>query len=449
MGGGNLGDDATQDALLQNIKRRWPDAAIFMFSMNPRDTQDRHGVPSYAIRQQRWDRNYEPVSTKVTFKSKVKTTVSSYRFLFRLLRAINLAIRTPRIVFQELRFLVKSFRIIRSFDLLIISGGGQLLDCWGGPWEFPYTIFKWIVLGRLARVKCYFINVGAGPLDHPLSKYFVKRALLLSHYASFRDGKSRSLIRDIGYTRQAHVVADCVYGLDISTIKTAPLRTPHVTNVGLSPMAYCDPLRYWDKNKSVYDRYIQTFALFGSWLIRRQYHLTLFSTDIWFDTQAIEDLRNSLKADADAADSAVINQEPVTRIEELLSQMASMDYIVTCRLHGVIFAHILNIPVLAISHHPKVTTIMNDFGLSEYCVDIHTFNADRLIDRFVSLVDNRDVIKARMHEKVASYRNELMMQFDHLFSRDLAFPTRGVGDSESALSAGASQGSVAFRRGSS
>jgi hypothetical protein len=28
MGGGNLGDDATQDAVIENIKRRWPEAVI-------------------------------------------------------------------------------------------------------------------------------------------------------------------------------------------------------------------------------------------------------------------------------------------------------------------------------------------------------------------------------------------------------------------------------------
>ena len=48
-GGGNLGDDATQTAVIQNIKTRWPHAQIAAFSMNPADTEKRHGIPSYAI----------------------------------------------------------------------------------------------------------------------------------------------------------------------------------------------------------------------------------------------------------------------------------------------------------------------------------------------------------------------------------------------------------------
>ena len=54
MGGGNLGDDATLDAAIQNIRRRWPDAVLIGLSMNPDDTETRHGIPSYAIRRRRW-----------------------------------------------------------------------------------------------------------------------------------------------------------------------------------------------------------------------------------------------------------------------------------------------------------------------------------------------------------------------------------------------------------
>ena len=50
VGGGNLGDDATLDAVAGNIKRRWPNAEIVAFSMNPDDTEKRHGMMSHHIR---------------------------------------------------------------------------------------------------------------------------------------------------------------------------------------------------------------------------------------------------------------------------------------------------------------------------------------------------------------------------------------------------------------
>ncbi|MGB9029754.1 MAG: polysaccharide pyruvyl transferase family protein, partial [Acidobacteriaceae bacterium] len=92
-----------------------------------------------------------------------------------------------------------------------------------------------------------------------------------------------------------------------------------------------------------------------------------------------------------------------------------MDYIVTCRFHGVVLAHILNKPVLAISHHPKVADLMEALGLSQYCVDIRTFDPDRLADAFASLVDHTREIKSSMAASLAAYRAQAGAQFDLLF----------------------------------
>ena len=51
LGGGNLGDDTTQTAVIQNIKKRWPDARIYGFTMSPSDTEARHGIRTYPLRR--------------------------------------------------------------------------------------------------------------------------------------------------------------------------------------------------------------------------------------------------------------------------------------------------------------------------------------------------------------------------------------------------------------
>ena len=47
--GGNLGDGAIQEAVIWNIRRRFPDAAISGITLNPADTVERHRIPSYPI----------------------------------------------------------------------------------------------------------------------------------------------------------------------------------------------------------------------------------------------------------------------------------------------------------------------------------------------------------------------------------------------------------------
>jgi polysaccharide pyruvyl transferase WcaK-like protein len=415
MGGGNLGDDATQDAVIENIKSRWPNAEIFGFSMNPDDTQTRHGIRSYPIRRETWYSRYKPVDDSMTIKTKVKAALREHRLLTRLLKAIHtVVIRIPRALSYELLFLAYSFRIIRSFDLLIISGGGQLLDSWGGPWKFPYTVFKWTVLAKLSRTKCYFLNVGAGPLSHPLGKWFVKNALRLADYVSFRDDNSRALVQKIGFTGKSQVSADCVYALDLSAHSTRNVARQEPI-VGLSPMAYCDPRVYWQKDQPIYERFIHNVGSFGSWLGQNHYRLALFSTDIWFDSQTIEDVKAALGNANGDLQSRLVKHERITGIDGLLSQMNSMDYVVTCRFHGVVFAHLLNKPVLALSHHPKVSALMNDLGLARYCVDIRNCDVNMLKETFLSLVGNSDEIRSRMADRLACYRRSLSIQFDQLF----------------------------------
>ena len=131
-------------------------------------------------------------------------------------------------------------------DLLIVCGGGQLLESSDGPWaflggpgDFPYTIFKWMALARLSGATCVVLNVGAGPLKTGLGKFFLRRALLFTSYASFRDEESNALMQGIGFTHAAHVFPDSAYTLSPSmTPPTAVMeKRRHQRIVGFAPMA--------------------------------------------------------------------------------------------------------------------------------------------------------------------------------------------------------------------
>ncbi len=417
LGGGNLGDDATFAAVMQNIKSRWPDSVIVGLSMNPSDTEARHGIPCYPIRSQTWElgggatRNAEETG----LKQRVKRAIKRYRPIFKLFSALNyIAVRLPRTIIQEIAFLTKSFRVARSLDIIVISGGGQLLDNWGGPWKFPYTVFKWTVLAKLARIKCIVLNVGAGPINHPLSKRMVTSALALSDYVSFRDERSRALVQSIGFKGRSHVFPDCVYGLDLSAFRDKADRGRVHPVVGMAPMAYGDPRVYPGHDPAVYENLIRNLGRFGSSLLREQYSVTLFCSDIGVDPPALDDLESELRANCRIDDTGSIARPPLDSGADLLTAIASMDYVVTCRFHGVVFAHLMNVPVLAISHHPKVITLMDALGLSEYCVDIHKFDAATLTDAFRSLVRHAPEIKNRMAERALAYQRELSRQFDSL-----------------------------------
>ena len=421
VGGGNLGDDATQEAVIQNIRRRWPEVEIYGFSMNPADTESRHGIRSYPIRRNTWSLGPCAEIVVPSLKGRVKLAALRYRRLFQVLRSVNaLLVRMPKAICSELRFLATSLRTIGSFQTLIISGGGQLTESWGGPWKFPYTIFKWVLIAKLNHVEPIVLNVGAGPLTMPLSKYFVRTALSLADYVSFRDAKSARLAEEIGFHGEKAVFPDLVYSL------TPPLpaaNRPEVVSrrsiVGFAPMPWGKSDLYPDENPMVYRSLLTAMVGLGSWLIANQYQVDLFSTDLGVDPPAIADLERTMR-DASQDNAEHVRIAEMKGTADLLGAMSTMEYVVTCRFHGVVFAHILNIPVIALSHHTKVSTLMADIGLQDYCLDLRTVDANKLIDTFSSLVANTPEIKKRMEETRSVYQARLASQFDKLFAKDSA-----------------------------
>ncbi len=419
MGHGNLGNAATQDAIIINIRKRCPNAQIYGFSLNPDDTARRHNIPSYAIRK---DSKEPPTASAMiddttSLKSRIKRKLKGYPFLKHLVRsAYHVAFTYPVELMQELVFLIESFKVIRTLDLLIISGGGELSDHWGGPRSFPYTILKWVVIARMAGVKVIFLNVGASPLHFGLSKLFVKCCLSLAHYRSVRDDKSKELINEIGFHGKIQVYPDSVYSLEYNGHSSMPLKEgTTMPVVGIHPMPYCDPRVWPRKDAPVYRRYICELASFGVWLLESGYKVNVFGSDIYHDSLAISDFMRTVVGSSTAYSKGQMTEESISGVEELLSKMALMDYVITPRFHGVIFSHILNKPVLAISHDLKVSTLMKDIGLSEYCVEIEEFKVVTLREKFNLLVKNHDHVKKLMSSVLDSYRDVLNQQSDELF----------------------------------
>jgi polysaccharide pyruvyl transferase WcaK-like protein len=415
VGGGNLGDDATLQTVIASIKTRWPRAETIVFSLNPDDTEQRHKTLVYPARRRTWSFGYRPRTNTKNVTGRLKRTAQDWPAFFRIFRVVTTLLQGLVTAFRELRFLTNSFLVVRACDVFVVCGGGQLTE-WGGPWGFPYTIWKWIVLAKLAGARCLVLNVGAGPLMHPLSIFFTKRALVSADYVSFRDSASRKLLYDLGFASPSDVFPDSAYNLEVSPDRKSSATISSTPIVGIAPMPYLDPRTFPpEKDQSAYDDYIQKLASFAAALSARSYAVALFGTDIGVDPLAITDVETAMCRQHFHYRAHELTRHTVRSLSELLTQIASMDYVVTCRFHGVVFAHLLNKPVLAIAHHPKVAILMRDLGLSEYCVDIKTFDTSLLLDRFEAVVFKRDEIKNRMDETLSRYKQQLMYQFDHLF----------------------------------
>jgi polysaccharide pyruvyl transferase WcaK-like protein len=335
------------------------------------------------------------------------------------------AIRLSRAIYEEVAFLAASYQDLKGYGQLVISGGGQLTER-SGPWGFPYAIVTWVILAKIARLKCVFLSVGAGPLKHVLSRFFVARALSMADYVSFRDAQSRDLAREVGFSGKCQVVPDNAYLLEHNPAQVLrPAQKRAVVGIAPMPYPFCDPREFVSGHREIYENYIAKFAAFASILATESYSLELFGSDAGADASAIEDLRRVLLHEHNIATPPY---EPVTSVEGLLAKMETLDYVVTCRFHGVVLAHILNKPILAISHHPKVAALMGHLGLEQYCVDIQTFDSKQLAERFASLVNRDREVRETLAVSLAANRAQVASQFDKLFAAGRTVAGQRTGD---------------------
>jgi polysaccharide pyruvyl transferase WcaK-like protein len=180
-------------------------------------------------------------------------------------------------------------------------------------------------------------------------------------------------------------------------------------------MPYCDPRSYYpEKNELAYSSFMQALTLFGVWLLEQQFALNLFCSDIGTDPPVVNDLEARLRGAA-RHDPPGVAAVAVESLDDLLSAISSMEYVITSRFHGVVFAHLLGKPVIALSYHAKTRALMSRMGLSAYCLDLHNIDLAGLQTAFVSLLRNSAQIKRDMAEELAHYKRALGEQFDGLF----------------------------------
>jgi polysaccharide pyruvyl transferase WcaK-like protein len=410
MGYGNLGDAAVQESVIANIRKRLPAVRLVGFSLVPEDTTKRHGIPCHPIL--RWyptlqKTGPEPVGRR-SFGSRLKSALKSIPVVHSWAKAVLEFVR-------EAVFLVRSYRAVKSLDLLIISGGGQLSELWRGPWSHPYTIFKFSLLAALARKQLYFLNVGAGPLKQPLSRFFVRCAVQLADYRSFRDDDSRDLVRSLGVKSTMHVFPDPAYALEVGDHLKGTRRNSSMPVVGLNPIGFCDSRIWPRKDDSVYREYLEKVTRFSVWLLEQGYNLRVFTTETSVDHNAIEDLRAALLSRFSPELVSPVFQRASLGVKDVLEEMSQFDVVVTSKFHGIIFSNLLGKPVIALSYHRKMDFAMRGTGQDRFCADIERFDVEWLIDTFHSLVAASSSIKLVSSAAVEAYAAALAEQFDSLF----------------------------------
>lgn len=378
FGAGNSGNDGTLEAFVNLARNNFREMDLVCVCGKPDVIQEKFGIGAIDINQ-----------------------IPRNSVLFRLLSRLFLGFPRRIANWNYARCQVK------RFDLLVIPGTGALDDFQTGPMGWPYTLFRWCVAARLGGVDIVFLNIGAGPIVHPLSRWFMKKSATMASYRSYRDNISREYMQSIGFdSLDDPVYPDVAFALPTPQYRRT---TEAALTVGVGMMGY----RGWSANNPdasrIYSEYLSKMTEFISWLLE-QGRCVRFLTGDAADNAAIDEVVRRLGVDGTSRNDQLV-AEPTTSIHELMDQLAMTDVVVATRYHNVIFALKMRRPVISIGYARKSDVLMADMGLGDFCQYVENFDVNRLKVQFERLVSERGRIEAALEKRCDDYRRQLEQQF--------------------------------------
>jgi polysaccharide pyruvyl transferase WcaK-like protein len=418
FGAGNLGNEVTLQTAIEQTLTRLPGAELLCVCTNPQDVRARHGIraaPSMS-RDAGWswsDLDMERTAVEGSGAVPPGGLTGRRGFAAKLTRLGRIVFRS---VPRELAHWYQMLRIMTHSDVLLTPGTGIVTDGSCGSFGWPYDMFKLAVLARLCGKRVIFLSVGAGPFRYRLGCWFIRRALRLAHYRSYRDADSRRRLEEIGFNTTGDTIyPDLVFGLGDAHLRGQPTETPGRRVVGLGLKDYATPTETADAGG--YRDYLDAMADFVVWLQAQGHAVRLIIGDAQYDTRVREDLIALLKSRGASATHPLLLSDPVPSVAELLRQLREADAVVSPRFHNLVLALMLNKPVIALSDLPKVDALLSDLGLAQYCLPLADISSETLILRFAELQTQTGDLKPHIESRVQSYRAALDAQYQAVLGR--------------------------------
>ena len=238
---------------------------------------------------------------------------------------------------------------IRAADLLISGGGSLLQNVTSGRSLYYYLAIIFFALACKRKVMLYAQGIGPirGMLAHKLMNLILNRVDLIT----VRDRGSLEELSRLKITcPEIYCTADPVLA-----IKPVPLEfgekilarhsiTRNGKFIGVAIRHWIDWEHFQHELATALDKIAET-------------------TDakiIFIPMKFPEDIHAAQSTAALMKNCAVLDEEFTT--QEILSLVGCMDILIGVRLHALIFAGVMNVPMLGISYDPKIERFLDSIG---------------------------------------------------------------------------------------
>ncbi len=394
----NLGNECTLQAILYHARRYLPGAEFMCICSDPNDTFLRHGIPSFPVTHRR--RGFEAATRRPS------------PAVIRLIRKVLIGI--PREVMDWNR----AFQCLRGVDMFVVPGTGLLTDFGSSAFGYPYDLLKWSVAARLRGCAVLFVSVGAGPMYRRLTRCFIRWALSLADYRSYRDDYSRQFLEGIKFkTKMDYIYPDLAFSLPLGMFPHSNDGNGQGRVIGLGVKDYYGLLGLSDdEGKTKYRDFIKKLRDLVFWLLSSKYIVRLLIGDSLYDNQVKQDLLESLREEGFRNRDEQIINEPISTVGDLISRLASCDVVVSARFHNVLLGLMLGKPVISLSYHEKFACLLGGAALKKYCHDIDCLDVRTLAAQIRELEHMAANSTAHITQTLQEYRSALDEQYGRIFS---------------------------------
>lgn len=380
IGSGNIGNDASMEAVLSYIRSNEPDAILDVMCSGPEIASDRYGVAAVPMG---WYREQASGVAAIAMK------------------ALGRGIDSLRIASW-----------VRRHDVVIVPGAGILETTLPmRPWGFPYTIWVLCLSGKIFRTKIALVSVGANVIRQPLTRWLFVSAARLAFYRSYRDTLSHDAMRRQGIdSRSDHVYTDLVFGTPVPHHDSGDART-----VGIGVMDFYGTNDDRGQGDAIHNSYLENMKAFARWLIDRDYKIRLFVGDTnGSDDTVVQEILADLRAYRPDLDRTRAVAESVSTFADLMRAMSRTATVVATRYHNLICALMLAKPTLSVGYSEKNEALMADIGLAEYCQTVNSLDVDLLIRQFTDLEGRAAFVRNVITERNEAYKRLVDQQFAEL-----------------------------------
>lgn len=277
---------------------------------------------------------------------------------------------------------LKIYKELRHSSGLISGGGSLLQDVTSSRSIAYYTLI--IGMAKIVNKPVFVYAQGVGPINKAINRKITKYFLNKVEYISLRDRESSNLIKSIGVNKSFEIVPDPVMGLDFRFSEKINVNEEYIII----------SVRDWRSKND----YLIQIASACNYFIANDIEIKLLPMHGKEDEKTSEKLASMINGDVE-----ILKYD--MNINQRINYIKNAKLMIGMRLHALIFAGNLGVPMIGISYDPKIDSYLK--LIDQPCIGNidDGIDSNELVQKSLYILNNYDSIKEKLRQNTSNLKS--------------------------------------------